>query len=625
MIDARQKYKQVAKLAVEDGFSHRMERHHAVFLRRAPDRLVVTFDNLKSRDMPPPQYPWGFNFVKALGASHLGIMMANRNDWFRHDDVADLFDRLRDEGFFKQFRDVVFYGSSMGGYGALTYCSASPGACVVAMCPQSTLDMDLVPWETRFVRKRGRGDWKGRYRDGAEGAKTAKKVFVFSDPGFELDQKHVDRLDPANLVHLKCRWSGHNVARMLMMTGMLGEAVVGAISGELTAKKYSEIQRRKRMNISRVRAILENAVERGHYILARNAIDMLKIKQPEWRFPRLRGLIKTALAPAVEIPEGTSFVDLFSGHLDIGSSRKIRPASKDHLAFQETATRAKKTGFSHQMQNHHAVYFKRSNDMLIVTFDNVKSRELPAPRSPFAYRYVESLGASHLSVMMSGLNDWFRHEDVADMFDYLRDNGFFKPFKEVVFYGSSMGGYGALAYCSASPGARVVVSTPQTSLDRALVPWEDRYDNGRARGDWSGRYADGAQEAKTASAIYALYDPYFEPDEAHIERLDTANLVALKCPWMEHRIMPRLNYMGLLKPTINQAILGRLSAQDFRTSFRQHRANPSRTRTVLTRALGRGHSKLVVNALEDLKVSNPDWDLHRLRAKVRKNNKASIS
>lgn len=285
--------------------------------------------------------------------------------------------------------------------------------------------------------------------------------------------------------------------------------------------------------------------------------------------------------------------------------------------FTQIAEIAKQSGFAYAMKKHFAVFLKRSDTRLIVTFDNMKSRDLAGPRMPWGYDFVKSQGASHLSLMMSGKNDWFRHAQVVEMFDTLKAEGFFAQFSDVVFYGSSMGGYGALAFCSAAPGARVIASTPQTSLDETLVPWENRYDMARARGDWTGAYADAAIEARTASKVTVLYDPYFEPDQRHVARLDPTNLVALRCPWMDHKILPRLNYMGLMKPAINGAISGDLDADGFNRMFRQHRANKSRTRTVLQTALARGHKQRVARALKSLNSSNPDWNFRRLRIEAR--------
>ena len=55
------RHRQSALVAMKDGFVRPMTRHTALFYRRSKDILVVTFDNMKSRDLPGPAYPWVFH------------------------------------------------------------------------------------------------------------------------------------------------------------------------------------------------------------------------------------------------------------------------------------------------------------------------------------------------------------------------------------------------------------------------------------------------------------------------------------------------------------------------------------------------------------------------------------
>ena len=84
-----------------------------------------------------------------MGCSVLGVMCRSRN-WFRDVSVHDGFERLRDSGFFDQFDDVLFYGASQGGFGALTYSRCAPGSSVLAIAPQTTLDRRVLPNEDRW-------------------------------------------------------------------------------------------------------------------------------------------------------------------------------------------------------------------------------------------------------------------------------------------------------------------------------------------------------------------------------------------------------------------------------------------------------------------------------------------
>jgi hypothetical protein len=50
-------------------------------------------------------------------------------------------------GFFDDFDQVVFYGAGQCGYAAAAFSVATPGATVVAIQPQATLDPRVTEWD----------------------------------------------------------------------------------------------------------------------------------------------------------------------------------------------------------------------------------------------------------------------------------------------------------------------------------------------------------------------------------------------------------------------------------------------------------------------------------------------
>jgi pimeloyl-ACP methyl ester carboxylesterase len=266
------------------------------------------------------------------------------------------------------------------------------------------------------------------------------------------------------------------------------------------------------------------------------------------------------------------------------------------------------------MTRHTALFYQRSNRTLVVTFDNMKSRETPSPAYPWGYDFLAKQDYSHLGIVMRRRNDWFRHKDLANFFDMLRDDGFFDTFDNVVFYGSSMGGYGALAYASASPGARVVTFSPQTSLDPAHVPFESRYRNGFARGDWSGPYLDGAFEARTASQVIVFYDPYEGIDRSHVLRLEAnTRLNRMKMPFAGHDTMRRLVMQEILPEICFLALEGKLTAKCFNNKLRASRGVQAVARKSLNRAIEKGHPQLVMKTLSQLEKTKPKWNFPKIK------------
>ena len=123
----------LAEMGEERGFFRQLgDQHNALYLK-GDKTLVVTFDNLDdARQDVADRMPWGSQFISSRGWSSLGIG-AHGWTWYRDDAVHDFFDELRDTGFFDQFDNVVFYGTSMAGYAATVFCAAAPGAKVLAM------------------------------------------------------------------------------------------------------------------------------------------------------------------------------------------------------------------------------------------------------------------------------------------------------------------------------------------------------------------------------------------------------------------------------------------------------------------------------------------------------------
>jgi len=240
-------------------------------------------------------------------------------------------------------------------------------------------------------------------------------------------------------------------------------------------------------------------------------------------------------------------------------------------------------GFFREKAGHSFLYVPRSSDVLVVTFDNLDiAMNKRAERRPWGFEFIEKQGWSMLGAMAGGWT-WYREPWVWAEFDRLRDEGFFARFRRVVFYGASMGGYAAAAFSGACPGADVVAISPQSTLDRGLVPWETRYKTAWDR-DFSGPYGDAAQVSGAARRVTILYDPYEPLDAGHVARFAGANVMKLRAPLMGHRLGSSLHQMGILTPIILGALDGTLTEQDFYRRLRARRDFPRYQRELFERA-----------------------------------------
>ncbi len=268
-------------LAGEKGFFTDLGDHSFLFVPRG-DVLVVTFDNLDiAMTKREDRRPWGFGFIESQGWSMLGVM-ANGWTWFRDRAVEREFDRLRDEGFFARFRRVVFYGASMGGYGAAAFSAAAPGSVVFAISPQSTLDKSVVPWEQRYRKAWGR-DFSGTYGDAAAASRAAREVHLMYDPHVAPDAAHAARFTGENVIRWRCPLLGHRLGSSLHQMGVLQEIARRAIEGELERPAFYRLLRRRRSFPRYLRELANLALDRGRPGLARRVCLHALRLQPEDR------------------------------------------------------------------------------------------------------------------------------------------------------------------------------------------------------------------------------------------------------------------------------------------------------------------------------------------------------
>lgn len=272
-------------------------------------------------------------------------------------------------------------------------------------------------------------------------------------------------------------------------------------------------------------------------------------------------------------------------------------------------------GFFKELPHHTFCYIPGSKERLVVSFDNLAASR-DTVRSPWGDKFLSPRGWSILGIM-SRRFDWFRHEAVWQTFDSLRDTGFFRSFGAVSMYGSSMGGYGALAFAPAAPGCTVLAYAPQSSLLRDLAPFETRYRVGGRLGDWSGAYADAAEGIRSAGRAYIAFDPRESIDRAHVARLAGDNTILLPMPSIGHKIPPLLQKMRILKPIAEGALTGTLTEAEFVRIFRARRKSPRWRLNLIERAIAHGHRKLALSALESSLAEAPNWRIRHLRNELR--------
>jgi tetratricopeptide (TPR) repeat protein len=209
------------------------------------DTLCVTFEPMGvAGQHNPHRLSWGARALVARNLSVLGIKSKGDN-WYRRPDLHRFLVSLQSGGFFKGYKKVLFYGGSMGGYAALAFSALADDAVVLALNPQTSLDISIVPWEARFAVGQ-REDWRGAFADAAVSAQHAREIWVCYDPLLRQDRLHVERLPKANLRKLKIPGVGHKIPMHLHELGLLTTVLDGVLNGTLQPAAFPALARRRR-------------------------------------------------------------------------------------------------------------------------------------------------------------------------------------------------------------------------------------------------------------------------------------------------------------------------------------------------------------------------------------------
>ena len=274
------------------GFYRDLGPEHSVLHVRAGPTLIVTFDNLDHvLDYGAGRLPWGFDFVQSMGWSILG-MMAHGWTWYRDAEVIAFFDELHAEGFFDDYERVVFYGASMGGYAAAAFSAAAPGATVITISPQATLERARVPWERRYANAWGR-DWSGPYGYAPDSLRGADRVYLFHDPHAPLDAAHAALFADPAITHLRCPLMGHRIASSLQEMRILKQVVVEAVEGRLTPLSFHRARRARRDSPRHYRELLQRLDGRGRPWLEERVCRLFLAR---WQGPVFRKRLRAAMA-----------------------------------------------------------------------------------------------------------------------------------------------------------------------------------------------------------------------------------------------------------------------------------------------------------------------------------------
>ncbi len=231
-----------------EGFQHLLDSDHSVsYIARGP-KLLVTFEKIQDTlELTEEGMPLGLDFADDKNWSILHFT-ANGDTWFRSPALYAFMDQMVDDDFFEDFDSVCFYGSGMGAYGATAFSVVAPGARVVAISPQATLDPVDAEWDHRFPASR-RLNFTNRYGYAPDMVEGTDRVWLLYDPYVLLDTVHASLFRSDNVTRLRCRHFRDHIARSLWEMDLLHWMIEEAAEGRLTeADFYAKLRVRRDHN-----------------------------------------------------------------------------------------------------------------------------------------------------------------------------------------------------------------------------------------------------------------------------------------------------------------------------------------------------------------------------------------
>lgn len=235
----------VSDLCEEDGYFEPLgKRHFSAFIEREPC-LLVSFETIQGMHaLSDLAQPLGWEMIRTNNWSHL-CLASDGDTWFRDQSVYGYFDRLIDDGFFDEFDTVLFYGAGPCGYAAAAYSVAAPGARVMAIQPQATLDPRVTEWDPRFSDMRIQ-DFTSRYGYAPDMLDAAEHAYVLYDPREPLDAMHAALFTRANVTKLRMRFMGDALQTDLLEMEQWAALLGSAANGSLDESSFARIYRARR-------------------------------------------------------------------------------------------------------------------------------------------------------------------------------------------------------------------------------------------------------------------------------------------------------------------------------------------------------------------------------------------
>jgi len=192
----------------------------AIYLQGSTETLVLSFGDLITRAKG-----LSINAEKSLMKYDYAVIgiMPKQKSWFPVSSISALLDHI--QPILAQFKNIVGYGGSMGGYAAIKYAKVLKMNRVVAMVPQYSIDPAEV--EDKRYTDFYDPELNQNMRIQAQDIGTDCEYIIVYDPYFENDKEHYVKIKPLipqlNTLHLP--YTGHDAIAVLANSALLHDFI----------------------------------------------------------------------------------------------------------------------------------------------------------------------------------------------------------------------------------------------------------------------------------------------------------------------------------------------------------------------------------------------------------------
>ncbi|MEL7282341.1 MAG: phosphoadenosine phosphosulfate reductase [Pseudomonadota bacterium] len=288
-------------LAGDDGYCEPLGPDHAAVLIEKKPTLLVTFETrpgIAAGEQMGQSMAWPL--TEALGWSHMALM-ARHESWFRDPHVYAFFDRLIDDGFFEEFDEVIFYGAGSCGYAACAFSVAAPGARVLALQPQATLDPRRTGWDKRFSHAR-RLDFNRRFGYAPDMLTAADHAWIMYDPDNTCDAMHASLLAGEHRSLVPARFLGDDLQNALLRMGVLFRMLAQISADKLTPTSLARLMRARREDGGYLTNLMLHLEREGQFARMKTMCEAVLLER-EIR-PIRRGLMRANRALEKGLEQG---------------------------------------------------------------------------------------------------------------------------------------------------------------------------------------------------------------------------------------------------------------------------------------------------------------------------------